>query len=935
MADEIKGGLAHMLADGDYVGVLNSEPGKAAIEAFASSVGSEGAWVKAAGSGELLVAQAALNAFLQINVTGPVLENVPAFTSDVGKLRKDCLRALEVDGVAPYPYIPSLELFSLARHLVLYTPDRPGRVPGTDISLSWLKLRVHAWHYRLLTQPQLGPGSSFTKSSHWSDVPTLITLVLEAASQLRKEVLEPEVWETESSAWTPREKVECAIELVNCEVMLGRDDKAREGLKEAVGLSGFEYALTGALGKKTKFQETSLSQLVVLAKSASEDGVQGGAQPEALPLNDEVLLEKTAFDKVEGNGSKEGTNETAIPAGLRDLSPDAQPQLDPLDQIILLTEGTLKDAFSPVDDLTSEEVLPYAQRVLADKSTNWQIYTQGLIVRSRVEAHRSRTVERGVLQLQAVVDQILVDTAPATAAEESSTPSIAVTPAESSAPTSFLPAPKAGESAPAGERLRYVHAIATPPRWHLEAELAYGWAGVGSLISALEIFKRLRLWAEVALCLASATASDGSERSGGEEKARGIIRWRLFNRTGTDPSASIDADDEQVKDVTRLNGEDFKGPERTPPPNAARLWCILGDIEDDPSHYTRAWTLSGGRFSRAQRSLAEHYIQRKDFNSARDAYKAAVHVNRFSSEMWSRLGDIHLRLGEAPDAAEAFSRAISAASDVSGGEDARTWSNLGSALYTMYLDSVESVRAETGAKADGESGAAGEEEVENPAKILAQSLDAYKRGAGIARENWRIWDNVLTLASRTTPPSLNDMVLATQNIIRIRNTEEALDSAVLSVLLREGLLVREKEGAVTGTVYEPKRGTVERMVVLLFEDLVAPLITTRSELWELVSRERIWRHDYAGGIDASERAWRAAVTTLKDEEGWGVVVKRTDELVSLLENFGEEGGLGEKWRGKARSAVRSAMGKGRGKWEEGAEWKVLEGLMEGLKREAA
>lgn len=932
MADEIKGGLAHMLADGDYVDVLKSLPGKAAIEAFVSTVASEEAWVKAAGSGELLIAQAALNAFLQINVTGPVLEGVPAFTDDVAKLRKDCLKALEVDGVAPYPYIPSLELFSLARHLVRNTPDRPGRIPGMDISLAWLKLRVHAWHYRLLTQPQLGPGSSFTKSSHWSDVPTLIGLVQEAAAKLRKEVLEPEVWEKEGS-WTPRERVECAVELVNCEIMLGRDDKAKEVLKEAVMLSGFEYALTGALGKKTKFQETSLSQLVVLAKSASEEGVEGGAQPEALPLNDEVLLEKTAFDKVEGNGAKEGTE--AIPAGLRDLAPDAQPQLDPLDQIILLTEATLKDAFSPPDDLTSEEVLPYAQRVLADKSTNWQIYTQALIVRSRVEAHRSRTVERGVLQMQAVVDQILVDTAPSTSTEESSAPSIAVTPAGESAPTSFLPAPKEGESAPASERLRYVNVIATPPRWHLEAELAYGWAGVGSLISALEIFKRLRLWAEVALCLASATASDGEERSGGEEKGRGIIRWRLFNRTGTDPSKSIDADDEDVKDVTRLNGDDWKGPERSAPPNAARLWCILGDIEDDPAHYTRAWEISGNRFARAQRSLAEHYIQRKDFVAAREAYKAAVYVNRFSSEMWSRLGDIHLRLGEAPDAAEAFSRAISAASDVSGGEDARTWSNLGSALYTMYLDSVESVRKEAGA-GDGEEGAAGEEQVENPGKILAQSLDAYKRGAGIARENWRIWDNVLTLASRTVPPSLSDMVLATQNIIRIRNTEEALDSAVLSVLLREGLLMREKEGAVPGTVYEPKRGTVERMVTLLFEDLVAPLITTRSELWELVSRERVWRQDYAGGIDASERAWRAAVTTLKDEEGWGVVVKRTDELVSMLENFGEGvEGLGERWKGKARSAVRSAMGKGRGKWEDSAEWKVLEGLMEGLKREAA
>ena len=935
MAAETNHGVADMLASGDFVGVLRSEAGKPAIDEFVSSLAatadSADATTPPNTNESLLVALASLNAFLQINVTGPVLENVPSFTSDLEKLRRDCLASLEVDGVSPYQYIPYLELFCLARRIILNFPARAGRIEGTGLSLAWMRLRVHIWHYKLLTQPHLGPGSTFAKSSQWSDVPSLISLVLASMEEVREEVLGTEVWAAGESEWTRGEKVECVLELVNCDVMLGRDDKAREGIKEAVELSGLQAVLTGALGKKTKFQEESKSQLVVLARSA-EETAGDGVQPEALPLNDDVLLEKTAFDDVKGNRA----NDASIPEGLRDLTPDAQPQLDPLDQIILLMEATLKDAFAPLDVLNSEEVLPYAQRVLADKSTNWQIYTQALIVRSRVEVHRSRTVERGVLQLQAVVDQILVDTTPAPGTSDDSIPAIAVTPADDK-PTSFLPAPKPNESAPATERLRYVNAISTPPRWHLESELAYGWAGVGSLVSALEIFKRLRLWAEVALCLASATASDGTERSGGEEKARGIIRWRLFNRTGTDASKSIDADEEEIEDVTRLSGDDFMGPERNPPPpNAARLWCILGDIEDEPSHYERGWILSKNRFSRAQRSLAEHYIQKKNFTAARDAYVKAVHVNRLNPDMWSRLGDIHLRLGEFEDAASAFSRAIGAASDVVGGEDARTWSNLGSALYSMYLDKVEALASEAAAPADsGEAGAAGEEEVANPAKLLAQSLNAYKRGANLSRENWRIWDNVLTLASRTAPPALLDMVLATQNILRIRASEDALDPAVLSVLLREGLLVKEREGAEPGKLYEPPRGTIQRMVMLLFEDIVAPLITARPELWELVARARLWRNDYAGGVDASERAWRAAVAGLSDEEAsFGELVRRTDELVSVLENYGGEvESIGEKWRGKARSAVRSALGKGRGRWEGTKEWTVLEGLMEGLKKE--
>ncbi|SPO01502.1 related to TPR repeat-containing protein [Cephalotrichum gorgonifer] len=955
---EERAGLAGMVERGEYLDVLRTEAGKNAITEFVSYLDSAEDKAVAAPSSShdddsLLVALAALDAFLQINVTGPAIEGIPPFATDTGKLQKDCLRVLEVDGVAPYAYIPSLELFCLARRIILGAGAKEGRIGGSRVSLGWAKLRIHVWHYKLLTQPQLG-GSTFSKSSQWSEVPSLVALILAAMEGVRKEVLDGEVWADAPSEWTTEEKAECALELANCDIMLGRDESAREGVKEAAGLSGFQYVLSGALGKRTKFQETSLSQLVVLAKSASAEVGESGAQPKALDLNDETLLEKIAFDKAQEDGSKAGT----VPEALKDLAPDAQPQLVPLDQIALLTEATVKDAFSPPDDLTSEEVLPYAQRVLDDKATNWQIYTQALIVRSRVETHRSRTVERGVLQLQAVVDQVVVDTTPVAPTEpEAGVPAITLTEPSKDAPTSFFPAPKPDESAPASERLRYIHALSTPPRWHLESELAYGWASVGSLISALEIFKRLRLWAEVALCLASAEPSDESGRTGGEEKARGIIRWRLFNRTGADGSVSIDADDEDVPDVTRMKADDWKGPERSPPPNAPRLWCILGDLEDDPSHYERAWEISGSRYSRAQKSLAELYIQKNDYPAARDAYRKAVYVNRLSPDMWSRLGDIHLRLGEFSDAADAFGRAIGAASDVASGEDARTWSNMGSALYSMYCNALDA--AVDAIRKGGDIGdeeevtpAADEEEDEeprhvapkgekDPEKLLAQSLNAYKRGAGLQRDNWRIWDNVLTIASRTIPPSLQDMIIATQNIIRIRNTEEALDAAVLSVLLREGVLSQERTPAAEG-IHEPARGTVERAVVRLLEDDVVPLITKRSDLWELISRERIWRNDFAGGVDASERAWRAAVAALASadadagEEGWATLVTRTDELVSLLENFGPDiEAIGERWRGKARNAVRSALGKGRGKWEGSEGWAALEGLMEGLKKESS
>ncbi|CAK7271762.1 hypothetical protein SEPCBS57363_004788 [Sporothrix epigloea] len=1001
----------------------------------------------------LCVGLAALAAFLQVNVTGPVLESAEELeelfatlersASSQTSLRRACLRTLDVDGVSVYQYIPQIELFCLARWSLLGSmvdscPATRHSQASTDTDtaercISWLRLRVHVWHYKLLTEPNPGPGSVFNKMTQWSDLPTLQEQIEQGLADVERQINTP------GADWSRQARVQFLIEKTNIYAMLGQDGKAQVALEAASTSSHFEYVLSGALGKRTRFQDKSTSQLIVLAKSAASETANAQpkdfeaagshkektaesansamtAVPQALPLNNDTLLESIDFTDarksitpVADRAESSDTN-NPVPISLRGFSPDDQPQLSPLDQIVLLSVATLKDAFSPTDALTLEEILPYATRVLADKSTNWQIYSQALIVRSRIELHRSRTVERGVLQMQAMVDQIVVDTTTQSsvgasntgvqsgevteladdAPEDSSVPVIEVTaPAGQyslakknvNQPTSFFPAAKPSEQAPPQVRLRYIHALSTPPKWHLESELAFAWAGVGSLISALEIFKRLRLWAEVALCLASSSAVDdeNGRGAGGEEKARGLIRWQLFH--ASDPSLEpAGGDDGTEVDVLSLKASVFTGAERDPPPpNAPRLFCILGDIEAEPKHYDRAWELSKNRYSRAQRSLGEHYLQQQEWEKALDAYKKAVSANRLNSQLWSRLGDINLRLGLFAEAAEAFSRAIGAASDAAGGEDARTWSNLGSALYSLYTQSIKEHREEAkqnnkDVAIDGEIVAStraalddGKEEDDSPeliqtvsetakkdpSRLLTQALAAFKRGATISHDNWRIWDNVVTLASRVRPPVVSDIVLALRNILAVRNTEDAIDVDVVRLLLNESVLIKPKP-----TDGVPARGSQEKAVCDFIENLLAPLITKRSELWELVVRERVWRGDYAGAIDAAEKGWRAAVgganagtlgstmaaasggsasdeekrNWLENTDAWDNVVARTDELVSILENYGPDAAIvGSRWKTKARSALRSVMGKGKERWEGSAGWTTLDNLLEGLK----
>lgn len=973
------------------------------------------------------VGLAALQSFLQINVTGPVVSpkqisevegrfltawkaSIPeavAATPDRQQLvlmRRECLKYLQVDGVSPYAHIPYLELFCLAKYIftvVLFatssdtiniSTEKEGK--QTAYSLAWTKLRVHVWHYKLVAQLSFG-GSNFTKSAQWSDLPTLTTLILDLMQTVRGRILGNELWAAEQdNAWSADDKVQFILECVNNYILLGRADKAKELVAEAAQISGFVYALSGALGKRTRFQEKSTSQLVVLARSNIEreetneienDPDNKNSKPEALQLNNDTLLEEIHFTKEKDEQSKPSTQ---LPTPLVDLEPDNQPQLDPVDQIILLAEATLKDAFSPVDTLTSEEIMPFATRVITDKSTNWQIYTQALLVRSRIEMHRSRTMERGILQLQALADQVLSDTTYSSQDKEThvvaeseqnnsssdDVPSIEITsPAQDKqttsavqppVPSTFLPAPTASESAPADVRLRYVNALSTPPRWHLEAELAAAWANVGSLVSALEIFKRLRLWSEVAICLASAAAfgetDDSGRGSGSEDKARAILRWRLFHRTGeTDESGKTLEDEEEHigEEVTYLKPADFTGSERNPQPSdAPRLWCLLGDLDNEPNYYERAWEISNGRFSRAQRSLGEYYIRQNKWEDAHAAYKRATAVNRLNPEMWGRLGDISLRLSRYEDAAEAYSRSIGSATGEAGGEDAKTWSNLGSALWSLCREVMASGEIVTSSEpSQDDDNIVGDEEdltgfqaksiSRDPVKLVAQALTAFKKGASIAHDNWRIWENVVTLAARTQPPAIADMIMAMKQILNIRKTEDAVNADVLNILLQREVLPKVRDS--NTDVYEPPRGSIERLISRLIEEEVAPLITKRSELWAIVSRLRAWHRDYFGAIDASERAWRAAYGSsssgllagdateknwTEDEEAWTEVVKRTDELVSVLENWGPDvEQIGARWRGKARNAVRSVMGRGKENWEDSQGWKTLEQLMENLK----
>jgi len=907
----------------------------------------------------------ALEAFLQANCTGPPLDFdsettvVPEmYRDDIGSLRGQVLEYLAVDGTRPYHLTSHIELFWLAQ-VIFSNP----KLAEEGFNGRRARFRLDFWHQKLFSE----------------ESPTLRDRIYADAEILERQLAS----RVEGRAAAAEEHfVEFLVERAVVRTYYGDDALARADLARAAGVRDFQFALTGALGKRTKYQVKETSQLVVLARSRNGEAVSDETEqqqrqeneqkqdangtstghptpsnstsqppssqdvpikPTNLPLNDDTLLEQIRFNHPTESSMTQVSE--ALPESLASLDPAAQqPRLSPMDSIILLATASSITNISPTDGLIREETLPYATRVLEGGSSNWQVYTQALLVRSRIEGYRSRTAERGLLQLQALVDQVIAETTATSEAESGN--------AGSSAATTFLPRPKSAESATPAERLKYIYQLSPPYNWELEAELAARWTQMGGLKTALEIYERLHMHAEVALCLAA------TDR---EAEATKLLRGLVFD----DASTKSEEGEESLRSPS--------------PADTPRLLCILGDLTGQLEYYDQAWTVSGNRYARAQRSLARYFAKRREFQSARDAYLLALGVSRIDRQSWFALGCTQLELEDYLGAVESFTRCVQLEDD-----DAQAWSNL--AISLLKLPQPTATPAPSTVLPDEETGGDNgvPESVPDPYQHVREALRALRRAATLKRDDARIWDNYLTVAASLPPHAGTpwaEIVQAMGRVIELRSKKEgegAVDLAIFKVLVdyitstfaypttydeaesEETTDVGGNTAAASTdanndtdatTAAATETGTersklphIARAFLSLVDTQVAPLATSSSTLYELLSDTSLWRRRPAQALLYSEKAWRAFLTQVStveefdnvSEKQWDSVVDKTIWLMRKYHDLGptereRTGGQVEpKWRFKAKSAGRRVLGRGKA-WEGGAAWERLEKEIDDLK----
>lgn len=542
----------------------------------------------------LIISVACLHAFLQENWTGPEV-NLQISTLLSTSIPIDVISAMSISELAyrgePAYHLMKLPVLLRLSQLLL---DQPYQHLKTS---NWWRRRVMAVHQLVLDEPVP------------VEVPrleSLLKIAMGTSPDLAGQIILEEG-------------------LINHHI--GQDKEAYDCFARAAEIMGLDYEVTGTLGVKTKYQVNPLSTLVLLARSrdrgeddSSADPVTGKADhdtvPETLPLNDDTLLEETRFSK----SSDETTGR------LSDLDPSNQPPLHPLDQCVFLGMCLNVRNTSPAHGLTSEQMMPYVSRVISHPR-NWSIHTMALLLRSRLEAHRTRTVERSTLQLQQLVEQM---------------PS---------------------NDSTAKERLLYFHTLPLPSKWDLERELALRYSSLGVVKSALEIFERLEMWEEVVKCWGSMERPDK-----GVAIVQDLLAGRKQESEVATYRAKISTSEEKIEKLDSAR--------------EAKLWCLLGDLEPQnaESHYEKAWQVSRETSGRAIRSLGGYYFARNDFIEAIRCLRLAVAINPLLSRSWFILGCAYVREEKWNEARDAFARCVSIDD-----EDAESWNNLASVYLRLGI----------------------------------------------------------------------------------------------------------------------------------------------------------------------------------------------------------------------------------------------------------
>ncbi|XP_014859171.1 PREDICTED: tetratricopeptide repeat protein 27 [Poecilia mexicana] len=319
----------------------------------------------------LAMAVSCLHLFAQSNWTGPPvslhmwdqLPSVLLSSRSPQLLTEATLSSLLLDGESVYSLVVNPFLLLLARVILTKCSAKMERLQ----LLPWWTLRYINLHQQILEarSPQL------LSLAHCS-----MDRVLKCQSAL-----------SDQRSLAIQFHLECAyISLTYYEY-----GSAKEHINTAKELSGLHINMTGALGKRTRFQEKFLAQLLLEVKrqEGEEKADQRVSETSPIPTpqanlpKDYHLDDDTLLDRI-----------TLAEPDLYQL-----PDLSAEEQALVLGVCTDFQKNNPVHKLTAEELLAFTSCILSQPKF-WSVEVTALCLRTKLERGRTRCVERAMMQTQ-------------------------------------------------------------------------------------------------------------------------------------------------------------------------------------------------------------------------------------------------------------------------------------------------------------------------------------------------------------------------------------------------------------------------------------------------------------------------------------------------------------------------------------------------------
>ncbi|KAG5671578.1 hypothetical protein PVAND_001771 [Polypedilum vanderplanki] len=215
-----------------------------------------------------------------------------------------------------------------------------------------------------------------------------------------------------------------------------------------------------------------------------------------------------------------------------------------------------------------------------------------------------------------------------------------------------------------------------------------------------------------------------------------------------------------------------------------KLYCLLGDANDDVTCYEKAWEFSKYRSGLAQKHWGMHFFGKVDYKEAIPHLQKSLEINSLQENLWLRLGYAALSIENYELASSAYIRYTQL--EPNGFE---SWNNLAKCFIKMGNKN----RAH---------------------KVLQESLKCNY-------DNWKIWENFLLVSIDIG--AFEDAINAYTRLIELK--EKYFDEEVLKILIK----------AISENILDHQGSSANRLRKKALELLahLGSIHATEGIIWEL------------------------------------------------------------------------------------------------------